>query len=68
MEVFGMVVFLGFIALLVRSLFKKPNGEKLQKFVDNWEWAEPREVQRGFHDLSPHSPLYDYNGTHLKKD
>jgi len=42
MEVFGMVVFVAFIALLVRSLFKKPDGKKLQKFVDNWEWVEPR--------------------------
>lgn len=53
MEVFGMVVFVAFIALLVRSLFKKPNGKKLQKFVDNWEWAEPRNAGFQPHGSSP---------------
>lgn len=42
MEVFGMVVFVGFIALLVRSLFKKPNGKKVENFLNKWEAAEPR--------------------------
>ena len=52
MEVFGMVVFVAFIALLVRSLFKKPDGKKLQKFVDNWEWAEPRDEKRLLDDIN----------------
>ena len=67
MEVFGMVVFVAFIALLVRSLFKKPNGKKVENFLNKWEAAEPRE--ESYFDELIHNPGYsNHYGNRFNSD